>query len=188
MIDKPPDWRYTSAVALVALVTCYWSSLPHPYEEADALMIFVGVPLALYWVVRLFLALMFGSPRKLDKRLLHWLPAPLILLTTWAVIDADLPFQARFTISRPALEAHARTVFATEGRHRPACQWDGLFPVCASYGSTGVHLHIQDWPRTPARSFVWLPEGEAAAADPGHRHLGGPWYGVHSAGTGREGV
>ncbi|WP_155126300.1 hypothetical protein [[Actinomadura] parvosata] len=183
MIDKPPGWCYHAAVVLTTLVLFWWVSIPVSYSESGVLVIFVLVPLVLYWVVR-FLVALIRDARAVWRRLPGWILLPLIVAGLWAAVDADLPFKARFALSRSSMEDFARSILTSGAREDSVCAWTGLYPVCGhlsaeTESSTVVRLHISDWPITGSRGFIWAPYGPPPLDDYDYdlRHVTGPWWG-----------
>lgn len=183
MINKPPGWGYHAAAVITTLVIAWWVSVPFSYAESGVVVIFALVPLVLYWVVRLIVALIRDAAA-VWRRFLGWLALPLIVLALWAAVDADLPFKTRFALSQSSMEGFAQDVLRGGAQGLPVCAWTGLFPVCGHVLTgedklAGVELQISDWPIAGSRCFVWATHGQPRANDYeyGLRHLTGPWWG-----------
>ncbi|WP_030917721.1 hypothetical protein [Streptosporangium amethystogenes] len=140
MITKPPGWPFLIAVSAAALVLLYWASVPYRYTiEMVLFTIFVIVPLVLIWIVRIILAGRKDADVVSD-RLRRWFLPWIVLAVVLAAIVVDAPFWVRFTISKPSMEAFAKTV-TEETSFYDSCRWLGLYQVC------GAHSYATEVPR-----------------------------------------
>ncbi|MFI6803298.1 hypothetical protein [Streptosporangium canum] len=185
MIESPPGWRFFTAAAIAAFINLWWSSVPFPYAEGGVFGLFVWGPLVLYWLIRLSVAMVTGWRTLSMRRLLRWLPTPLIVLGVWGVIHLDGSFSARFALSQSSMEQYARSIIDGGGRTDPGCRWAGLYHVCGHYAGEEegapptAQLNVTDWPLGASRCFTWTPNGQPRPEDHeyGLRHLTGPWWG-----------
>lgn len=102
----------------------------------------------------------------------------------------DASFWLRFTISKPSMEAYARTVTAEASRDF-SCRWLGLYRICDAFPYSGLEENAKDVPGSACligeewvidsnTNFVLLPLGEPEeTADDTYRDLTGHWYGWH---------
>ncbi|WP_329087164.1 MULTISPECIES: hypothetical protein [unclassified Streptosporangium] len=167
MITKPPGWPFLTAVSAVGLVLLYWASAPYRYTiEMFLFAVFVVIPLALVWLVRIILAGRKDADVVSD-RLRRWFLPWIVLAVVLATIVVDAPFWVRFTISKPSMEAFAKTV-TEETTIDASCRWLGLYRVCwASPYSTieaevlpgSAALSTEEWAIHSNTGFVWLPKG-----------------------------
>ncbi|MBB5773708.1 hypothetical protein [Nonomuraea jabiensis] len=188
MINKPPGWLYLTALSAVAGVILYWASVPHWYViEMFLIGFFFGIPLWVIWGIRFALAMGRGTAQ---ARLTRWLMPVFIVAGLATALVADAPFWLRFTISKPSMEAYARTVTAETPRDF-SCRWLGLYRICDAFPYAGLEENAEDIPGSACligeewaihsnTNFVLLPEGEPEeTADDTYRHLMGYWYGWH---------
>jgi hypothetical protein len=188
MINEPPGWLHLTALSAVAGVILYWASVPHWYViEMFLVGFFFGIPLWAIWAVRFALAMGRGTAR---ARLTRWLVPVFIVAGLATALAADAPFWLRFTISKPSMEAYARTVTADTPRDF-SCRWLGLYRICDAFpyyeweenteaipGS--ACLIGEEWAIYSNTNFVLLPQGEPEeTGDDTYRHLMGHWYGWH---------
>ncbi|MFI6990144.1 hypothetical protein [Nonomuraea wenchangensis] len=83
---------YLTALSATACAILYWAGVPHWYAiEMVLVAFFFGLPLYVIWLVRFGLAAGRGA---VDGRVGRWV----------------LPWIMQFTISKPSMEAYARTV------------------------------------------------------------------------------
>ncbi|GIH96553.1 hypothetical protein ACFFMN_35125 [Planobispora siamensis] len=185
-VVRPPGWGFFTAVAIAAFTNLWWSSVPFPYLEGTFFGFFVWVPLGLYWLIRLLLAVGTQWRTWSVKRSLRWLAAPLIVAGVWAAIHLDVSFAVRFALSRPGMQQYAESIIAGGERADPGCRWTGLYHVCGRYlgqsldvAPAAAELYINDGPLASTRCFVWAPGGRPASEDYeyGLRHLSGSWWG-----------
>jgi hypothetical protein len=186
MISKPPGWLYLTALSAMAGVILYWASVPHWYIiEMFLVALFVGLPLLAIWAIRFATVTSKGTP---PGGLGPWLVPWFIMAGVAAALVTDAPFWLRFTISKPSLEAYARTVTA-ETKPDPSCRWLGLYRTCGSFPCSGWEENTRDVPGSACLSgqewaihsytnFVLLPVGEPEQTmEDNYRHLTGHWYG-----------
>ncbi|MER5650962.1 hypothetical protein [Streptosporangium sp. NPDC002524] len=184
-IGGPPGRRFFALVVVAAFLNLSWSSVPFPYSEGAIFGFFVWIPLGLYWLVRLLMALAGGSEPPPARRSPRWLLAPLAFLSVWAAIHLDASFSARFALSQAGMERYAKEVLAGGERTGPGCAWAGLYRVCEpdvledEGVPRGVRFELVDWPFASTRCFVWMPEGRPEPGEHAYalRHLTGPWWG-----------
>ncbi|MEV7013664.1 hypothetical protein [Streptosporangium sp. NPDC051022] len=175
-------------LSALACVILYWASVPHWYGiEMCLAAFFIGVPLMMTYVIRFGLASHRGA---VSGRLGRWLVPGFIVAGVVMALVADAPFWLRFTISKPSMEAYARTVTAeTAGDF--SCRWLGLYRICgaAPYNRWdnsqdvpgSAVLNGEEWAIYSNTHFVMLPQGRPEeVGDDTYRHLTGPWYGLHS--------
>ncbi|MER7504610.1 hypothetical protein AB0L05_03340 [Nonomuraea pusilla] len=188
MIDKPPGWPYLTALSAVVGVVLYWASVPHWYViEMFLVGLFFGIPLWLIWAARFTLAMSRGTAQ---ARLRRWLAPWFVVAGLVVALVTDAPFWLRFTISKPSMEAYARTVTA-ETSQDTSCRWLGLYRICGAFPYSGWGQDDQDvpgsacligeeWALESNTNFVLLPVGEPEeTADDTYRRLTGHWYGWH---------
>ncbi|GGO79589.1 hypothetical protein [Nonomuraea cavernae] len=112
-----------------------------------------------------------------------------VILGVVVALVWDAPFWLRFTISKPSMEAFARTVTAEAPRDF-SCRWVGLYRICDDFPYSGLRnpayvpgsvcLIGEEWAIHSNTNFVLLPTGEPEeTADDTYRHLTGSWYGWH---------
>ncbi|MFB4288759.1 hypothetical protein ACBI99_14025 [Nonomuraea sp. ATR24] len=187
MFNKPPGWLYLTAFSAVAGVILYWASVPHWYVlEMFLVGLFFGLPLWVIWMIRFSMAMSNGTAQ---PRLMRWLVPVFIVAGVAVALVTDASLWLRFTISKPSLEAYARTVTAETSRDS-TCQWVGLYQICdafpylrledSEYVLGSACLIGEEWAIDSNTSFVLLPVGEPEeTADDSYRHLMGNWYGWH---------
>ncbi|MEU0566184.1 hypothetical protein ABZ297_12410 [Nonomuraea sp. NPDC005983] len=186
MITKPPGWPFLTVLSAVACVILYWASVPHWYGiEMVLVAFFFGIPLWIIWLVRFGLAAYKGA---VFDRLARWLAPWFIVAGVVVALILDASFWVRFTISKPSMEAYARTVTAETARDF-SCQWLGLYRICDAFPYTSEDVgHVpgsacligEEWAIHSNTNFVLLPTGEPEETmDDTYRHLTGHWYGWH---------
>ncbi|MFC4119387.1 hypothetical protein [Nonomuraea zeae] len=187
MIIKPPGWPFMSAVSAVGCLVLYWAGVPHWYTiEIIFVLFFLGGPLLAIWVIRCGLASRQGP---ITGRLDRWLPPWYLVAGIAVALITDAPFQARFAISKPSLDAYAKTVTA-EGPQDSPCRWVGLYRVCYAFTYTSADsdehvpgsaaLIAEEWAIHSNTRFLLLPVGVPEETyDDTFRHLTGHWYGWH---------
>ncbi|MEV1243908.1 hypothetical protein ACIBO2_12565 [Nonomuraea sp. NPDC050022] len=185
MISKPPGWLFLTVLSAMACVILYLASVPYWYIiEMFLLVFFVGLPLLIIWTVRYATAAGNGTAY---GRLGRWMTPWFIVAGVTVALVADAPFWLRFTISKPSMEAYARTVTA-ETQQNISCRWLGLYRICdafpyprsedGEYVPGSVCLIGEEWAFGSNTNFVLLPIGEPEeTADDTYRHLTGHWYG-----------
>ncbi|MGC5009365.1 hypothetical protein ACLQ2R_01235 [Streptosporangium sp. DT93] len=184
-IGNPPGWRFLTVVAIAAFVSLWWSSVPFPYTEGLVFGLLVWVPLVLSWLIRLCVALATGWRTLSVKRLLGWLPVPLVVLGVWGTVHLDGAFRMRFALSQASMERYATSILDGGEHTDPGCRATGLYSVCGHYTagtggtSPAARLDVFDMFLIPSRCFAWAPGGRPSDEDHeyGLRHLTGPWWG-----------
>ena len=79
---------------------------------AMILPFFICAAITLTWVGFFFGALWTSGGRMPRRDVLRWLVIPAVLVLTVFAVGSDLPFLARFTLSRPELDRVAAVVIA----------------------------------------------------------------------------
>ncbi|MEU4700797.1 hypothetical protein [Nonomuraea dietziae] len=112
---------FTGAVALASLLTLIEASTPG--------LSFWVLALALYWVALAIATAWFArvrEPGTAERAWKPWMFAPVALvLGTVLLVGLDAPLHARFALSEPSLERHARSVRDDHDSNR----WWGLYRV-----------------------------------------------------------
>jgi len=90
--------------------------------------VFVVTQLALVWIVRIILAGRKDADA-VSIRLRRWFLPWIVLAMVLAAIVVDAPFWVRFAISKPSMEAFAKTM-TEKTAIDDFCRWLGLYRVC----------------------------------------------------------
>ncbi|MGW4411607.1 hypothetical protein ACWEJ6_46820 [Nonomuraea sp. NPDC004702] len=180
----PDTWRPGRAVAIVpavvvALATVWATSVPGWDLMWLALIANVWVFIGLIWLLTLGRMLFRRGPlARLRREWPVWSLPPLIGLLVCGLLYVGAPLEARFALSRPALDGRARAI--SHGAPLPADgEWIGLFPVGrAERISGGVRFAIDGTGFFGATGFAWSPEAEPPEPDGEglYEHWHGPWY------------
>ncbi|GAB2498390.1 hypothetical protein GCM10027187_75260 [Streptosporangium sandarakinum] len=144
-----------------------------------ALIANVWAFIGLIWLLTLGRMLFMRDPlARLRREWPVWSLSPLIVLLVSGLIYVGVPLEARFALSRPALDGRTRAI--AHGMPLPADdEWIGLFPVeRAERIPGGVRFAIDGTGFFGTTGFAWSPEGEPPepAGEDLYEHWHGPWY------------
>ncbi|GGT40732.1 hypothetical protein ACFFV7_40095 [Nonomuraea spiralis] len=180
----PDTWRPGRAVAIVpavvaALATVWATSVPGWYLMWLALITNAWVFIGLIWLLTLGRMLFRREPlARLRREWPVWSLPPLIVLLVCGLLYVGAPLEARFALSRPALDGRARAI--SHGAPLPADdEWIGLFPVGrAERIPGGVRFAIDGTGFLGTTGFAWSPEVEPPEPEGEelYEHWHGPWY------------
>ncbi|MFF3445317.1 hypothetical protein [Streptosporangium sp. NPDC002721] len=162
---NPLALLFAGAIGLASLLTLFEASTPGLSCWALAL--------ALYWsALAITWAWMFGPGRRARA---PWMLVPLTLvLGTVLLVTVDAPLHARFALSEPSLESHARSVRDDYVSGR----WWGLYwvedvekiPGGARFMVTSLTMNWKSY------GFAYSPDRAPAPEEGGYEHFKGPWY------------
>jgi hypothetical protein len=167
---NPLGLLITGAVGLASLLTLIEASTPG--------LSFWALVLALYWLALAIAVSWFAGAVAVGKVRRAWEPwmfVPLALvLGTVLLVKADAPLQARFALSEPSLERHARSVRSDHHSDR----WWGLYRVDSVEKISGgarfmVTSLTMDW---RSYGFAYSPGRAPDPEDGRYEHFKGPWY------------
>ncbi|MFI9596274.1 hypothetical protein [Nonomuraea sp. NPDC052265] len=154
---------FTGAVGLASLLTLFEASTPG--------LSFWALVLALYWLV-----LAIGWAWLLGRRArASWMVVPLALvLGTVLLVKVDAPLHARFALSQPSLERHARSVRDDYASRR----WWGLYRVGEVEKISGGARFLVTSLTMDGRSygFAYSPDRVPDPQEGRYEHFKGPWY------------
>jgi hypothetical protein len=166
----------TNVLALAALVyTAYVFSVPSPFMGSIySELLWIGVGLA--WLVHVAVTvwrnrpLTFGATRS-------WLIVPTLAAIALTLVWTEAPFQARYRLSRGAMDSTARRVMRDPGS---ADRIDriGLWNVSAVERVPGGMRFLVDGSGfIDFGGFAYSPNGPPQGADiADYEHLDGPWW------------
>lgn len=166
----------TNALAFAALVyTIYAFSIPSPFMGpiySELLWIAVG----LAWLVQI--AFTVWRTRPLTARAARsWFLAPVLALIALTLVWTDAPFQARYRLSRDAMDSTARRVIrepASGDRIHRIGLWN-VYGVERVPG--GMRFLVNDSGFVDSGGFAYSPNGPPRGPDiADYEHLDGPWW------------
>jgi hypothetical protein len=177
--SRPPGRRMATAVAVVALFTCFTISVPGSYFFPLILAGYAWLGLGGVWAVRLLLALTVGRQHAARDDLHRWSTFPVAVLLMTLLSVSDAPMRVRFEVSRPALEAAAAE--ALEGRRPEYAEhvgWIGLLPIQLLERVPGaVRFQVADAGFLDPAGFVFSPGADPPViGEDIYDHLTGPWW------------
>ncbi|MGW7477186.1 hypothetical protein ACWGH8_01245 [Nonomuraea muscovyensis] len=161
---------FTGAMGLASVLTLIEVSTPG--------LSYWALALGLYWLVLVipmawFLRVPGPGERRRPWRPWMFVPVALVLGTV-LLVELDAPLHARFALSEPSLERHARSVRDDHGSGR----WWGLYwvdevekiPGGARFMVTSLTM---DW---KSYGFAYIPDRAPDPLDGVYEHFKGPWY------------
>jgi hypothetical protein len=136
---------------------------------------FICAGITLTWLGFFFGALWTNAWRMSRRDLMRWLVIPAILIVTVLAVGSDLPFFARFTLSRAELDRVAAEVMAGGSTDRTTI---GFFPIeYIERTSDGVDVVIDGSGFLGGFGIAFWPDGPPAdTEDGGAEPLGGGWW------------
>ncbi|MEU8401600.1 hypothetical protein AB0C28_40965 [Nonomuraea sp. NPDC048892] len=179
----PGTWRPGRAAAIVptvvaALATLWATSVPGWDLLWLGLIANVWFCIGLVWLVTLVrMLLRRQSSAWFRGEWPVWSVPPLIVVLVCGLIYVNAPLEARFALSRSALDDRARAV--SHGTPLPVDTWVGLFPVeWAERIPGGARFAIDGAGFLSTTGFAWSPEGEPPESEGEnlYQHWHGPWY------------
>ena len=169
-VGKP----FNAVVVLLALWTLWLFSPPAP-TLLIAFVFWAWVLLGIYWLLRLA-GMGVAGRNPLRRPILRTAFAPVVVLVCIALIFLNVPAEARFQLSKGALEDYARTVI--ENPHAPVPDRVGLYRVTDPEPiPEGVRFIVEGAGPIDRYGFAYSPDG--APEDRGlyhYSHWDGPWY------------
>ncbi|WP_144069999.1 hypothetical protein [Nonomuraea indica] len=175
-------WRPSRSAALApptlaSLVTGYATSIPGSNVSLLGASAVFWAIVGLAWLCTLARMLFRPGRLALLRRAWQvWALPPLIVVLTGGLLYLDAPMLARFTLSRPALDAAARTV--SQGGPLPRDdEWIGLFPVeGAERIPGGLFFAVEGAGLIGSTGFAYSPDGEPpqVGGEEAYAHLHGP--------------
>ena len=186
MSSTEPTHELNVSVTIVAVVTQTWlylallaASEPGGNFALWILLVFVGLGLALTWLVVLvptaYRAWKASSGAR-ARIVGYLLPIPLAVTLLVVLMALDIPLMTRFELSEAALSDFAEQHASTDGEPFSGSEWVGLYRFEAVYRREGC-LILQ------TRSFIDLEVGFAycsgslPSSPTVHMdHLKGPWW------------
>ncbi|MGW4893525.1 hypothetical protein ACWEQL_14870 [Kitasatospora sp. NPDC004240] len=132
---------------------------------------------ALVWLVRQMLM----DPDEGDRPegAWRWAVPPALLVATVALIVHQVPQQARFELSRPALTSFAEQALERDGNGLPQPEWVGALPVkdVTAVGGTGLRFTVPGGGLFEVTGYAYLPDGPPVARDGNtYTWMSGDWY------------
>ncbi|MEV0150430.1 MULTISPECIES: hypothetical protein [unclassified Nonomuraea] len=160
---------FTGATGLASLLTLIEASTPGLSYWALALALFwLALAITMAWRARV------PGPGE-RRRAGPWMFVPLALvLGTVLLVELDAPLHARFAMSEPSLERHARSVRDDYVSRR----WWGLYwvddvekiPGGARFMVTSLTMNWKSY------GFAYSPNGAPDPEEGVYEHFTGPWY------------
>ncbi len=179
------DW-----LALGLATLWLWAtSIPFPSNDYLLVMLFLSaVAVLIGWLGRTARLLYRATKHQQSIRphTVGLLLIPVLALLTFDLVAAGVPKQARFQLSRPALDRAAERVIRHDPQAPKAGDWIGLYRVRSVQtipGGMQMELVGMAGPDGPC-GFAYGPSGRPASSYAEgsylsysyHDHLGGPWY------------
>jgi hypothetical protein len=179
------DWLALALAALWLWVT----SIPFPNDLLLVMPFLSAVAVVIGWLGRtarlLYRAIRHQQP--IRPHMVGVLLIPALALLTFDLVAVGAPKQARFQLSRPALDRAAERVIRHDPQAPKAGDQVGLYrvrsPVETIPGGMQMGLVGMEGPDGPC-GFAYSPSGRPASGSAEgsllgysyHDHLGGPWY------------
>ncbi len=184
-IRVPADlWRYPPGrpsqllTASLLLFTAWAYSAPAGgYVRWTALAHRLWLLLAGYYLLRLAIAAIARRSLRLSYRR-GWLVIPVLAAAALILVRTDAPFQARFRLSRGAMDAAAQRVLA-KPKQAARIERIGLWPTGTVERFQGGMRFLVDGSGSPDRfGFAYSPSARppTIGGKDGYSHLDGPWY------------
>jgi hypothetical protein len=179
------DWLALGLAALWLWAT----SIPFPSIDSLVMLFLSAVAVLIGWLGRTARLLYRATKHQQSIRphTVGVLLIPALALLTFALVAAGAPKQARFQLSRPALDRAAEQVIRNDPQAPRAGDWVGLYGVRGGVetipGGMQMQLVGMDGLDGPC-GFAYSPSGRPAISSVAgsylsysyHDHLGGPWY------------
>ena len=172
----PPGIAFNLATSGLVALSLYTSSVPNAGFGEILTMLLLWGPFGVIWLFRMVAALdAVERGRRVSVR--RWLAIPLAFTLIVAAVSADLPFRARFELSRPALDGLAAKVMSADPLVSTEGQV-GLFSYHDLKSVPGGVLLFVDGPGQN-RGIAWF-SGPPHEPDPStpwiYEPLEGPWF------------
>ncbi len=158
-------------------------------ESLGLLLVTVPIWLGLagIWFVRLLMTLRETRGRMPAAHWVRWLAIPIALGMAFAVTRTDTLVQARFDLSRGALDSMARDIEAGGSMDRG---WVGLYSVGATERTANGFWFVIDDSGLGRWGLAYSPGGEPKESEDNYsglwtgawfEHLDGPWWIFHQS-------
>ena len=167
----------TAAAILLALDTNSRMSWTGFFLTALVWLVLAGA-----WFLRLIAAVASGGWRLPPTEWVRWLVIPAALAVVFAITRTDAVFDARFSLSRGALDAMAADVMAGGA---PGDGWVGLYNITEIERTANGFRFVIDDSGLGRVGFAYSPDGDPELSDDNFSPLwtgatfqpmGGPWW------------
>lgn len=175
---RPPGWVFHIALFLAVAVTLWWSSYPgFPDVFFFVLFGYLWITVGGPWLARFVVYL--GNKRGIERgSRIRWAIAPVLVITTVALMFFQVPLRLRFDAARSDLEGFAAEVQPSNDVDVGAREHVGTFVVLRwsidKLPNGGVRFLVDSG---GLGGFAYSPSGRPRQnAEDRYYHLEGPWY------------
>lgn len=176
--DLHPGWAAHGIAAGALLLTAWEFSSPGARLWMWLILLVLWGGLAAYWALGLPAAIIERHALPSKSAWSHWLVLPAIAAVTVAFWYSSVPLNARFVVSRPAMNDLAAELLASPDRTTAPNQRLGLYWAKDIEQVRGtVRFHVASSGFGNNAGFAYSPAGAPPQlGEDSYWHLEGPWY------------